>query len=84
VDFATPGAPSLIEAPNVPTYKMRLDLEWIGKKIPIVDARWIGSLLKQLTQKQLVDAFRAGQFPPEDVEKYVRIVKSRIKELSEL
>jgi hypothetical protein len=84
VDFATPGAPSLIEAPNVPTYKMRLDLEWIGKKIPIADARWIGSLLKQLTQKQLVDAFRAGQFPPEDVEKYVRIVESRIKELSEL
>jgi hypothetical protein len=84
VDFATPAAPSLIEAPNVPTYKMRLDLEWIGKKIPIADARWIGSLLKQLTHKQLVDAFRAGQFPPEDVEKYVRIVESRIKELSEL
>jgi hypothetical protein len=84
VDFATPAAPSLIEAPNVPTYKMRRDLEWIGKRIPIADARWIGSLLKQLSHQQLVDAFRAGQFPPEDVEKYVSVVESRIKELAEL
>jgi hypothetical protein len=84
VDFATPAAPSLMEAPNVPTYKMRRDLEWIGKKIPIADARWIGSLLKQLSQQQLMDAFRAGQFPPEDVEKYVRVLESRINELGEL
>jgi hypothetical protein len=84
VDFATPAGPSLIEAPNVPAYKMRRDLEWIGKKIPIADARWIGSLLKQLSHQQLVDAFRAGRFPPEDVERYVSVVESRIKELAEL
>ena len=84
VDFATPAAPSLMEAPNVPAYKMRRDLEWIGKKVPIADARWIGSLLKQLSHQQLVDAFRAGHFPPEEVEKYVGVVESRIKELAEL
>jgi len=84
VDFATPAAPNLIEAPNVKQYKMRRDLQWIGKNIPIADARWVGSLLKQLSHEQLVDAFRAGQFPPEEIEKYVGVVESRIKELGEL
>jgi len=84
VDFATPAAPTPMEAANVKQYVMRRDLEWIGKKIPIADARWIGSLLKQLTHQQLVDAFRAGQFPPEEIEKYVGIVESRISELAEL
>ena len=84
VDFGTPAAPMVMEAANVKVYKMRRDLEWIGKKIPIADARWTGSLLKQLSHEQLVDAFRAGQFPAEDVERYVGVVESRIKELAEL
>ena len=65
-------------------YKMRRDLEWIGKKVPIADARWIGSLLKQLSHRQLVDAFRAGQFSPEGIEKYVAVVENRINELAQL
>jgi len=84
VDFATPAAPTPMEAANAKQYIMRRDLKWIGKNIPIADARWIGSLLKQLSHQQLVDAFRAGQFPPEEVEKYVAIIESRIKELAEL
>ncbi|WP_109485170.1 hypothetical protein [Occallatibacter savannae] len=84
VDFGTPAAPMPLEAANVKVYKMRRDLEWIGKKIPIADARWMGSLLKQLSHQQLVDAFRAGQFPEEDTQRYVEVVESRIKELAEL
>ena len=84
VDFGTPAAPTFIEAPNVKQYKMRHDLEWIGKRIPIADARWIGSLLKQLSHQQLVDAFRAGQFTPDEIERYVRVLESRIHELAEL
>jgi hypothetical protein len=84
VDFATPAAPAPIDAVNVKQYKMRHDLQWIGKDIPVEDARWVGSLLKQLSHKQLVDAFRAGQFHPEETERYVRVLESRIKELSEL
>ena len=84
VDFATPGAPAPIEAPNVKQYKMRRDLEWSGDKIPIADVRWIGSLLKQLSHKQLTDAFLAGQFTNEEAERYVRVLESRIKEIAEL
>lgn len=84
VDFGTPAAPMPLEAANVKVYKMRRDLEWIGKKIPIQDARWIGSLLKQLSHEQLMDAFRAGQFSIEDAQKYVEVVEARISELAEL
>jgi hypothetical protein len=84
VDFATPAAPNPVLAPNLKSFHMRRDLEWIGKRIPIADARWIGSLLKQLSRQQLVDAFRAGRFPPEDIEKYVRVVEARIAELAAL
>lgn len=84
VDFATPAAPNPVIAANVKEYRMRHDLEWIGKGIPIADARWIGSLLKQLSHQQLVDAFRAGRFSPEETDKYVSIVESRIDELAAL
>ena len=84
VNFATPAAPAPIDAVNVKQYKMRHDLGWIGKDIPVADARWVGSLLKQLSHKQLVDAFRAGQFPDEETERYVRVLESRIQDLAEL
>ena len=84
VDFATPAAPDLLTAPNVEQYEMRRGLEWIGKDIPIADARWIGSLLKQLSHQQLVDAFRAGHFPPKEVESYVKVIERRIQELAVL
>lgn len=84
VDFATPAAPTPIEAANVKQYVMRRDLQWIGKNIPIADARWIGSLLKQLSHQQLVDAFRSGHFPSNEIEKYVAVVESRIQELGDL
>jgi hypothetical protein len=84
IDFATPAAPAPIDAVNVKQYKMRNDLKWIGRDIPVADARWVGSLLKQLSHKQLVDAFRAGQFSEEDIDRYVRVLESRIQELGEL
>lgn len=84
VDFATPAAPAAVLAANVKLYHGRRELDWIGKKIPVADARWIGSMLKQLSHQQLVDAFRAGHFPQDDIEKYVSVVESRINELAAL
>jgi hypothetical protein len=84
VDFATPAAPTPLLAPDVWHYEKRRGFEWIGKDIPIADARWIGSLLKQLSHQQLVDAFRAGHFPPAEVDEYVSVVESRIHELAGL
>lgn len=68
VDFATPASPNPVFAPNVKLYHRRRDLEWIGRNIPLADARWIALLLKQLSHQQIVDAFRAGHFPPDEIE----------------
>jgi hypothetical protein len=84
VDFGTPAAPAKVLAVKAKQYQMRRDLEWIGKDIPTADARWIGSLLKQLTHEQLVDAFRAGHFPADEIDRYVETVEERIQELSAL
>lgn len=89
VSFGTPKPPTarLLQTfflPEVKDYVNRAGMEWIGKDIPRKDARWIGSLLKQLSHQQIVDAFRAGQFPPDQIDAYVELVQSRIQELSSL
>jgi hypothetical protein len=67
-----------------PAYFKRLGYDWIGDDIPRTDARWIGSLLGQLTHRQLIDAFRAGRFTPEETDEYVSILEDRIAQLKAL
>ena len=84
-DFATPAAPAgmLVKAPLVGAiaYARRSELDWIGHNIPVPDAHWMGTLLGQLSHQQLVDAFRAGNFPPDQIERYVSVLEDRIREL---
>lgn len=88
VSFATPHAPTGILITTLgatsKSYAMRNGLDWIGNDIPRKDARWMGQMLAKLSHQQLVDAFRAGNFPPEVVDKYVEIVEERIEELKTL
>ena len=88
VDFATPKAPTsvllLSGGATAMSYHMRAGLGWIGNDIPVKDARWMGSLLGQLSHRQLVDAFRAGGFPADAIDDYVGVVESRIAELKKL
>jgi hypothetical protein len=88
VDFSTPKKPTgmLIASAGttIGSYSMRAGLDWIGHNIPRADAKWMGSQLGQLTHEQLVDAFRAGNFPPADIDSYVSVVESRIAELQKL
>jgi hypothetical protein len=62
----------------------RKGYEWIGKDIPVKDAQWMGSLLAQLSHQQLVDAFRAANFPADEVDAYVLVLESRIERLKSL
>src|SRR5207237_1033319 len=88
VSFATPKPPTarLIETFGLAgkEYASRAGMDWIGDDIPRNDARWIASLLTQLSHQQLVEAFRAGHFPPDEIDAYVEVVESRIHELSTL
>jgi hypothetical protein len=88
VDFATPAAPAgfLLKSfgTGIGEYAHRKGFEWIGKNIPRSDAKWMGSLLSQLSHDQLVAAFKAGNFPPDQIAEYVVIVEDRIMELKSL
>ena len=88
VSFGTPAPPTdlLMESGGMlaPLYFKRLGYDWIGDDIPRADARWIGSLLGQLTHQQLIDAFRAAQFTPEETQQYVSILENRIAQLQTL
>jgi hypothetical protein len=65
-------------------YFRQVSLRWIGKHIPREDAKWIGSLLAQLSREQIRDAFRAAGYSEKDITAYTDAVMSRIKDLNSL
>jgi hypothetical protein len=84
VDFNFPTHPPLLYAFNLPFFVSKVRMRWVGRHIPREDAKWIGSLLSQLTSEQIHDAFRAAGYTPEQVDAYTDVVQKRIGELSEL
>jgi len=68
----------------------RIKFAYSGKQgslfdqVSVADAKWIGGLLAQLSDKQIEDAFRAGDFTPEETQMLVAEVKDRINELVNL
>ena len=88
VDFATPAPPSALLLKSFGfaaiSYAERQKLDRLGKDIPLADARWVGSLLAQLSDQQLHDAFRAGHFSDAEISAYVDLVEQRIKALGSL
>jgi hypothetical protein len=62
----------------------QIHMRWVGKHIPRSDAKWIGSLLSQLSPDQIRDAFRAAGYTPEEIDAYTQAVLARIKELNDL
>ena len=67
-----------------PYYRSQVKKEKAMRGIPIAHARWIGSLLSQLTNKQLDDAFRAAGYGEEIRGAYVQALQERIAQLRRL
>jgi hypothetical protein len=84
VNFNIPSGPPALYFLNIPEMALRFGLVWLGKHIPREDARWMGDLLARLSDKQIHDAFRAGGYSPEEVEKLSKTVEGRIAELENL
>ncbi len=84
VDFTVPTRPALIYVFTPKEFISRLELRWIGKRIPRSDAKWIGGLLAQLSPEQIRDAFRAAGYSPEQVQGFAVVVEERIAELNKL
>jgi hypothetical protein len=51
------------------------------KGINVESARWLVGLLKQLTDKQINDAFRAANYKPEEAAVLASAFKARIVQL---
>lgn len=84
VDFGTPSRPAILYFANLPGLVKRLRMRWIGRHIPREDAKWVGSLLAQLSPDQIRDAFRSAGFSPDEVEGFTTVVQQRITELNKL
>jgi hypothetical protein len=84
VDFGVPSRPALIHVLEASEFKSRVDMEWIGKQIPIADARWIGSILAKLSPEQIQAAFGAAGYSPQEVVGFSAIVEERISDLNKL
>jgi hypothetical protein len=76
--------PSTVYASNLPFFIAKMRTRWIGKHIPRQDAKCVGSLLAQLSEEQIEDAFRAGGYSQQEALQYTTAVKARIAQLEEL
>jgi hypothetical protein len=84
VDFNFPRFPPLLHLFALPSYIHQVRMRFVGNHVPRADAKWIGSLLAQLSQKQIEDAFRAAGYPPEKAAGFAQVVQVRIAELNKL
>jgi hypothetical protein len=84
VSFGVPSRPAIIHVFEAPEFKSRVDMEWIGKQIPIEDARWIGGVLARLTPEQIQAAFGAAGYSPKEVVGFSAVLEERIAALNRL
>jgi hypothetical protein len=67
-----------------PYYRHEVGKEKAMRGIPVTHAKWIGSLLNQLSDEQLRDAFRAAGYSQGVRESYVGALRQRINQLTQL
>lgn len=84
VSFEDPRRPAFKALLDPHQFFGRLGLEWIGRDIPRDDARWIGGLLAQLSDRQIRAAFQAAGYSPREVNGFASVVESRIATLNRL
>ncbi len=85
VDFNFPRhSPLLHVIFALPSYFHLWRMRWIGNHIPRADAKWVGSLLAQLSPEQLEDAFRAAGYSPGQITGFSQALQARIAELNKL
>jgi hypothetical protein len=84
VNFNFPTRPALINVFQLADFVSRENMEWIGKNIPVDDARWIGQILRRLSTQQIEEAFATAGFSPKETGGLTATIQARIAELSTL
>ena len=67
-----------------PYYRGQVKKEKSMRAIPVEHARWIGSLLSQVTDKQLQQAFAAAKYDRATTAGFVNALRQRINQLARL
>lgn len=68
-----------------PGYRKRqANKEKAMRKIPVANARWMGDMLSRLSDDQLRDAFRAAGYDNATMEGFVKALRGRINQLTQL
>jgi hypothetical protein len=84
-DYDTrPTKLGMLSAVYPPYYRGQVKKEKSMRKIPVEHARWIGSLLAQLTDDQLRTAFTVAGYDPFTTSSYVNTLRTRITQLTQL
>lgn len=58
--------------------------ERVMQNISVENAKWIGSLLTELTDEQLRDAFRSANYDKQTMDGFVAVIRERINQLDQL
>jgi hypothetical protein len=64
--------------------KRQANKEKAMRRIPVQNARWIGSQLARLSDDQLRDAFRAAGYDNATMEGFIKALRDRINQLNQL
>jgi hypothetical protein len=81
----TPSKMGMFASVFNPSYrKSQAAKERAMKNIKIENARWIGSLLSQLSDEQLRDAFRAANYDHQTMDGFISALRDRIQQLTQL
>ena len=84
-DYDTrPTKLGMLSIVHLPYYRSQVKKEKAMRGIPVEHARWAGSLLSQLSDKQLHDAFAAARYKPQVINAFVRALRERINQLNQL
>lgn len=84
VDLVLHSRPPIIYAVAFPYYRERTRMGKVAEDIPRAHAKWIGQWLARLSRGQLAAVFEGAGYAPNEVDAYVRKLRSRIGELNEL
>lgn len=84
-DYDTrPTKLGMLSAVYPPYYRSQVKKEKSMRHIPVEHARWIGSLLAQLSDDQLRTAFNVAGYDPATAASYVSALRTRITQLTQL
>lgn len=84
IDFSFHSRPPFFMIFQPFYYFQRSKMNKVAKNVSRFHAKWIGGELAKLSDQQLLDAFRAANYSPEVAQQYVKVLRSRINELTSL